>query len=234
MLTHADIPTVLGWTQDDGAMNAGPANLVNEEKDIRSAIRRSFRRLTSKTITELLAQYKASEFAQDVENYQRNKASTAPDVSVHWFRLSRMLRDMLFTCPSIDFGFQMNKQSQNSRVYLYSLNQSMLTPLWSSVGMPYIGISHGSDTNYIFDGLFPEGEPSDEDQRLSVEFVTAFIAFATTGGPNESATNDENAWPKAFPIDSNQRGETTVSAVNLQIIGGPYETGRVSLATDSR
>jgi carboxylesterase type B len=92
MLIYVDIPTVLGWTQDDGTMNAGPANLVNEETDIRSAIKRAFRKLTTKTITELLVQYKASEFTQDVENYQRNKASTAPDVSVHWFRLSRMER----------------------------------------------------------------------------------------------------------------------------------------------
>jgi carboxylesterase type B len=234
MLIDVDIPTVLGWTQDDGTMNAGPANLVNEETDIRSAIKRAFRKLTTKTITELLVQYKASEFTQDVENYQRNKASTAPDVSVHWFRLSRMLRDILFTCPSIDFGFQMNKQSQNSQVYLYSLNQSMLTPLWSSVGMPYIGISYGSDTNYIFNGLFPEGETSDEDQKLSIEFATAFIAFANTGNPNECATNDKDVWPKAFATDPDQRTDTTLSAMNLQIIGGPYGTGRVSLATDSR
>lgn len=36
---NAGIPIILGWTQDDGAMNAGPAQLVQNEEDMITVIR---------------------------------------------------------------------------------------------------------------------------------------------------------------------------------------------------
>jgi hypothetical protein len=138
---------VYGWTQDDGAMNAGPAHLIQTEADMKAPILNFASAFDDEDFAKLFSLYPAADFEEQVRKYENGKGDADPEVSVHYFRLSQMLRDMLFTCSSIDFGFEISKQQQSSDfqgVRVYALNQSMLTPLWKGAGMPYVSVSHGS------------------------------------------------------------------------------------------
>ncbi|KAI1464572.1 alpha/beta-hydrolase [Daldinia caldariorum] len=233
-----DIPMVFGWTQDDGAMNAGPAASFQSEEDIKTPIKTFAHALTTTDYEDLFSLYPASDFEEDVRNYEASKAESDPTVSVHFFRASRILRDILFTCSSIDFGYEMSRQSKApsfSGVRLYDLNQSMLTPMFKSVGMPYIRVAHGSDTNYIFNGVFPEGTISEEDQKLSHSIATAFINFAYTGDPTSADDDHFSSWPEAFPY-STKLDISTDSApysFNVHVIGGPLGSGSSQVGADS-
>lgn len=225
------IPMVLGWTQDDGALNAGPAQLYNKEDDMVAAIRNFAPALTADDLESLFSSYDPVDFEEELHNYEAHRGVNDPEVSVHFFRISKILRDLLFSCSSIDFGYHMSKFSKSADpkfagVRLYDLNQSMLD--WSAAGMPYVGASHGSDTNYIFNGLFPEGEVSPADARLSQEVAEAFITFAHTGQPDRSGE-----WPDAYSSEKNIAG-SDLQEVILKVIGGPYGGETASLTRPAK
>ncbi|KAF2709147.1 alpha/beta-hydrolase [Pleomassaria siparia CBS 279.74] len=226
------IPTVFGWTQDDGASNVGPGHLIQAEEDMVAPVKAFASGLTSEQMAELFSYYEEADFRYEVENYEARKEASEPIVSVHYFRLSRILRDILFTCSSINFGHAMAKHSQAldtdfSGVRLYVLNQSMLTPLWKGVGMPYISVSHGSGHNYIFGGHFLEGEVSPADQELSETFVKSFINFAYTGNPVTAEADGFGNWP-AIRAES----EASLKEVPVQLIGGPLGSGSCRVHAD--
>ncbi|KAH6673519.1 prolyl oligopeptidase-like protein [Halenospora varia] len=228
------IPMIFGWTQDDSAMNVGPGHFIQTEEDMIPPLKKFASALNTTQMNNLFAHYPAYAFEEELSNYNLRKSSADPEISVHYFRLSRILRDMLFTCSSIEFGFQMAKKSQATgehtfdNVYLYALNQSVLTSLWKSAGMPYVGVSHGSDTNYIFNGVFPEGEMDEENKKLAVEMSRNLINFAYYGKPEDEGEKkiDKEGWPIAFDGGPKYhlRGnkEPMPDVVNLQVIGGPY------------
>ncbi|KAF2826767.1 alpha/beta-hydrolase [Ophiobolus disseminans] len=224
------IPIVFGWTQDDGAMNAGPAYLTKDEDAMKSAIKNFASALNDKDFDKLFSLYTAADFESRMRSYELTKDEGDPIVPVHYFRLSQILRDMLFTCSSIDFGYEMRKHSlargrEDSGVRLYALNQSMLTPLWKGAGMPYVGVSHGSDTNYIYNGLFSEGPISANDQALSKTVTEAFVRFAATGDPNSPQPNEKDTWPEAFRILGDEEDQAAPQSLSVEIVGGPLGTG---------
>ncbi|KAI9837065.1 MAG: hypothetical protein M1819_000714 [Sarea resinae] len=91
--------------------------------------------------------------------------------------------------------------------------------------MSYVGVSHGSDTNYIFNGVFPEGEIAQEDLDLSEMLTRSLINFAYTGDPDSQSSSE---WPEAFEkVDS--RRDMKPSSVKIQVIGGTLGTGSVDL-----
>ncbi|KAI1093971.1 alpha/beta-hydrolase [Rostrohypoxylon terebratum] len=232
-----DIPLVFGWTQDDGATNAGAASSFQSEDNIKTPIKAFAHALTDKDYEDLFSLYSASDFEQELRNYEASKAASDPTVSIHFFRASRIMRDLLFTCSSIDFGYEMSRQSENPDfpgVRVYDLNQTMLTPLFKGAGMPYIGVAHGSDTNYIFDGVFPEGAISEEDQKLSNSMATAFINFAYTGDPTSAGDEHFGSWPESFP-DSRKLEKSLglgPSGFNMYVIGGPLGSGSCQVSSD--
>jgi hypothetical protein len=114
-------------------------------------------------------------------------------------------------------------------VRLYVLNQSMLEPLWKGAEMPYVGVSHGSDTSCVFNGLFPEGQVSESDQQLSQTMTKAFVRFASSGDPNDPALEPNQHWPEAFQLDVEMTGKATSQHPRIQIIRGPLGTGAVDL-----
>ncbi|CAI6332772.1 unnamed protein product [Periconia digitata] len=227
-----EIPIVYGWAQDDGATNAGPGHLINSEDDIIPLIKNFASDLTPEQISNLFSHYQEEDFRYELDNYNARKENSEPAISIHFFRLTRILRDMLFTCSSLHFGRAVAQQSKLldndfAGVHLYVLNQSMLTPLWKRAGMPYIGVSHGSDHNYIFGGHFPEGEVSPADQELSEKFVKSFAAFAYTGNPNLSRDADFQDWPAVGEGERAASGE-----IPLQVIGGPLGSGSCRVRSD--
>jgi hypothetical protein len=214
-------------------MNAGPAQLVPDEEAIKSAIKNFAPALEDEDFDTLFSLYSSVDFQHRVAQYDMSRQNADPEVSVHWFRLAQILRDLLFTCSSIDFSYEMTKQSgthlfESAGARVYALNQSMLIPLWKGAGMPYVGVSHGSDTNYIFNGLFPEGKVSESDRELSTTMAEAFIRFAAIGNPNHAATKTDQHWPRAFP----SLGISTAlspKSLHVQVFGGSLGTGAATL-----
>ncbi|KAI1415271.1 alpha/beta-hydrolase [Hypoxylon sp. FL1857] len=222
------IPIAFGWVQDDGATNAGPAPAFQTEEDMKTPIRNFAHALTDDDYQKLFALYPASDFEVDVQNYQARKQDSDPDAPVHYFRVARILRDLLFTCSSIDFGFEVWRQSKAldptfAGVYTYDLNQSMVTPLFRAAGMPYLGTVHGSDMDYIYNNMFPRDQMSEPDSKLSDDIVASLVHFTYTGNPNHG---NSEPWPESFsgPVES-----TSPSHVSIQLIGGPLGTGACHL-----
>jgi hypothetical protein len=231
-MTVTDVPIVYGWTQDDGASNAGPGHLIQAEEDMIGPIKTFASGLSSEEFTELFSHYDPADFQYELDNYNARKEESDPALSVHFFRLSRILRDMLFTCSSINFGHAMAKHSAEINpdfqgVRLYDLNQSMLTPMWKGTGMPYISVSHGSDHNYIFGGHFLEGEVSPADQELSEAFTKSFLNFAYTGNPVSGQAGEFGDWPA---VGTEFEAETR--EVPIQVIGGPFGSGSCKVRAD--
>ncbi|OTA99106.1 hypothetical protein M426DRAFT_68444 [Hypoxylon sp. CI-4A] len=233
------LPTVFGWTQDDGAMNAGPAASFQTEEDIKTPIKAFAHELTDKDYEGFFSLYSESDFEDDVRNYEASKAESDPSVSVHFFRASRILRDILFTCSSIDYGYEISRQSKVldpdfAGVRVYDLNQSMMAPLFKGAGMPYIKVAHGSDTNYIFNGLYPEGTISEEDQELSKSMTTAFINFAYTGNPTTSKDEHFFNWPESLPESTELEDslESGPSTLKVYVIGGPHGSGSAKVTSE--
>ncbi|KAK8036081.1 Carboxylesterase- type B [Apiospora rasikravindrae] len=222
------VPMVFGWTHDDGATNAGLPTNFQTEADIKTPIRKNFAHaLTDEDYASLFALYPTSDFETEVANYEaRRQAKTDPAISVHYFRAARILRDLLFTCSSIDFGSEMTKQSRAldpsfPGVRMYDLNQSMVTQLFRGAGMPWLGIVHGSDIDYLYNNMFPRSSMSSEDLDLAGRFLASFVNFAYTGDPNGQGSS---SWPESFPVGSDE-------GANVQLIGGPWGTGSYRLST---
>ncbi|KAK8123954.1 carboxylesterase [Apiospora kogelbergensis] len=219
------IPTVFGWTHDDGATNAGPPTNFKTEADIKTPIKRFAHALTDEDYASLFALYPESDFVAEVQHYEARRSRADPVISVHYFRAARILRDLMFTCSSINFGSEMTKQSRAMDpsfpgVRLYDLNQSMVTPLFRGAGMPWLGIVHGSDMDYLYNNMFPRGQMNAKDLDLAGRFLEAFVNFAYTGDPN---TQGSSSWPESFP--SGNEGDDSTPGINVQLVGGPWGTG---------
>lgn len=237
-----NIPIVFGWTQDDGATNAGPAPLFATEDDIRTPIRSFAHALTDDDYAQLFALYPASDFAPDVRNYEARKAEADPAAPVHWFRASRILRDLLFACSAVDFGFEVWRRSRAADpafpgVWHYQLNQSMMTPLLHAAGMPYVaGAAHGSDLDYLYNNLFPRAQMADADRQLSDYLLASFLAFAYSGNP--SSVDGPQSWPESFSepqgLGQSCCSETSSPGqVHIQLIGGVQGVGAGPLAREN-
>ncbi|OTA61481.1 alpha/beta-hydrolase [Hypoxylon sp. EC38] len=231
------IPMIFGWTHDDASVNAAPGIGYHTEEDMKRAIKPWAHALTDDDYEDIFSLYPASDFEEEFSNYEARKKESDPVIPIHFYRVSRILRDILFTCSSINFGFEMSRQSKAldpnfPGVRLYDLNQTVLSPLLASAGMPYLGTCHGSDTNYIFNGVFPEGQMSEYDQLLSESMAGSFINFAYTGDPTYAGDVHFNSWPESFPEAerlSENSDEHLPSCMNLQLIGGPLGTGYSTL-----
>jgi hypothetical protein len=140
---------VYAWTQDDGALNCGPAHLIQTEEYMKAPILSFASSSTKENLATLFSLYTAADIEDRVVCYESSQKKDNPEESVHYFRLSQILRDLLFTCSSIDFGYYVAKHAKSS-VRLYALNQSMLTLLWKQAGMGYVGMNHGSGELYPF------------------------------------------------------------------------------------
>lgn len=230
-----NIPMVFGWTQDDGATNAGPALMFQTEEDMKTPIKSFAHALTDDDYEELFSLYPASDFDQDVRNYEARKGDSDPVVPVHYFRVTRIMRDLLFTCSSIEFGFEMWRQSRAhnpafSNVRHYDFNQSMVTPLFHAGGMPYLGVVHGSDLDYIYNNMFPREQLSDTDRRLSDTMIRSFLNFAYSGDPNGEGSQ---SWPESFTepegLSEQHAKLASPSKINIQVVGGPFGTGSCHL-----
>ncbi|KAI0809600.1 alpha/beta-hydrolase [Xylaria sp. FL0064] len=232
------VPMVFGWTQDDGATNSGPAHLFGVEDDMKTPLQKFAHALTGEDYEKLFSLYPAKDFEEDLHNYEVRKAKDDPVVPIHYFRIARIMRDLLFTCSSIDFGFEMARQSRYldgfSGVYHYVLNQSMVTLLFRAAGMPYLGAVYGSDMDYLYNNMFPREQLSESDADVSDTLIKSFLNFAYTGQPNDEGLP---SWPQSFLDPGDLAGSLDdldhPQRFDLRVLGGSLGGGVAYLAKKS-
>ncbi|KAI1437621.1 alpha/beta-hydrolase [Xylaria sp. CBS 124048] len=223
-----EVPIVFGYTEDDGATNAGLAPSFETEESMKGPIKNFAHALTDDDYEQLFSRYPAESFEEEVHNYEARKTDADPVAPVHYFRIARIMRDLLFTCSSIDFGFEMARQSKSKGsdfpgVYHYVLNQSMVTPLFHKMGMPYLGAIHGSDLDYIYNNMFPRDQLSEQDKALSDAMTESFLNFAYTGRPGSDKGG--LSWPESFSGFEDVSDQAGPEGFELQVFGGPLGTG---------
>ncbi|KAJ8125137.1 hypothetical protein O1611_g8501 [Lasiodiplodia mahajangana] len=223
------IPIVYGWSHDDGSGSAIPASLYQTDDDMKGAFKPFSHELTDDDFKKFFSLYPSADFETEFTNYKQNMKEGDEPVPMNFFRLSKMLRDLLFSCSSIGFGYEMSRQSKAldpsfPGVRIYDLNQSVLTSMMAGAGLPYLGVCHGSDTPYIFNGLFPEGKMPESDQKLAWSMTGALINFAYTGNPSFPGDEHFNSWPESFPYVGSSDSPLPAK-MNLHLIGGPLGTG---------
>ncbi|KAF7936453.1 uncharacterized protein EAE97_007819 [Botrytis byssoidea] len=117
-------------------------------------------------------------------------------------------------------------------VRLYDLNQSALTPLWKGAGMSYVKVFHGSDNNYLFNGVFPEGQLTEEDNEISEMMARSLLNFAYTGNPINTSSSQRQFDEWREPYGKVDMGDTQIESFKIQVIGGPHGTGPVILTDE--
>ncbi|KAK3384842.1 Alpha/Beta hydrolase protein [Podospora didyma] len=206
----AHIPMILGWTQNDGATQVRPGSLFKDEEDMKKPIQSFAHALTNEDYKKFFALYSASDFEQQVTNYNARREESDPEVPSTGSASRSSCEISYLSAPPLTLVTKWPGSP--------NLNQTMLPPLFKSVGMPYLGVPHGSDMNYIMNGVFPEiPEIPDPDKKLTNAMAGAFIQLAYTGSPvyDDGSDNGFAAWPPTFPV----------GADDGPLLGGPLGLG---------
>ena len=200
----AGISAIASWVADDGSQFT-PAS-VNSEATVVAFFSRFF---SNSTRDQLLSLYPVEEFDAQVT---KNSTFTA-----QYYRASRIYRDYLVTCPSINLTSEISLQSTNQS-YLFTLNSTRLEPVWDSINESQWQIAHTSDIPYVFNEDIVGGDNSKAALQLSAEVSSSFSAFATYGDPSTPVFD----WPAAW---SGRSGGNAA----VFVIGGPYGSGPATL-----
>ena len=225
-------------------MVAGPAPMIHSEDAMIPSIKRYATGLNADQVSKLLSLCPLADFEDDVRLYDSRRGVDDPPVSAHFYAAARILRDVLFSCSSFVFTYQAMKHARMdpthksfNNVRMYSVNQSAFNPLWSAVGMPWMGASHGSDIPYIFNGVFPEGELSKEDQSLSKRLSRSLISYAYSTDPvvhshaSARISGSFESWPVAYDYLENDEADLIPSHFRMLVLGGAYGTQDAFLKT---
>ncbi|PQE09737.1 Carboxylesterase type B protein [Rutstroemia sp. NJR-2017a BBW] len=206
------IPVMAGWQEDDATLFTSTA--IETANDTKNFISLYYNNLTSTTLTDLLSLYPSSSFA----------ANPSANLSSEFYRTAQIFRDILLTCPSFLFVSSMAKKynTPSPPTYLFSGNQTILTPYLESVGAPGLGIIHTSELAYLFSDLdlFNVTDqdlpgytfaPTESDYALAKSLPRSWISFGKSGKPSKG-NGTLPGWTSAYPYG---KGEGEV-----YIIGG--------------
>lgn len=201
-----NIDIIAGWTEDDESFFT-PSTL-NTTADVVAWIDSQYPAISKSTVQKALDLYPVTSFSD----------LPSEDISAQHFRVSRILRDAQFVCPSL-YLVQMNQKYSDKKTsnYLYVLNQTMFAPLFAEQRTSYLGVSHFSDIPYVFNLAKTRysfvATPSD--MQLSTEMSSSWASFAASGNPSGKHGAVVN-WPEASnPGSENQ--------YNLRVLGGPND-----------
>ena len=194
-----------GWNENDGSLFAPPT--ISSDGDLRAFVKRAFPGLTTDNFQTLLSLYPVADYTSD----------PTENVTAQYFAAAAMQRDNGFTCPSLLIVDSMAQHStHNTSSYMYALNSSEFTSLFTQDGAGYLGVSHFSDIPFVFGQVDSGPFPSLNDQISG-----SWAAFVTNGDPSRAKRLD--AWAAA-----DRGGKTDVDRYNVRIFGGPRD-GQASI-----
>ncbi|KAF5346922.1 hypothetical protein D9758_010092 [Tetrapyrgos nigripes] len=170
----AKMPVMIGWTEDDAS------RFVPRDKGTREFLQAYFPDLVDGTLDRIMELYPEEDFT----------ANTGVGLNADFYRSSRIMRDILFVCPSFFFGWGMAKKYWNGNnlifppVYLYEFDQTIMDE-------PGLGVVHSSDLPYVFanfevykNGGGVDVHISQQDEDLRKKVLGTWTAFAHVGVPS--------------------------------------------------
>ncbi|KAI0406422.1 putative lipase [Xylaria palmicola] len=220
---------MMGWTDDDTGQFVDAA--IATAEDTRNAIAEFVAAISPASLDALLALYPVTDFAAD----------PAANRSAEFYRVARMMRDMMMVCVPIEMGAAFTKKAAaaargaNSgfHFYLYDWNQTVLDDALQAQGVTGLGAVHTSEFAYIFanvdrydvEGFGYAGRV--EDFALAQRASRSWAAFAYTGRPGTTTINIKDdtrglgeddddifqSFEPAFSSDGELRG--------VYVVGGP-------------
>ena len=203
----ANVTTMGGWADDDVGFFTD--RTIQTENDTYQFFASYLPDINMTSLRALLALYPISDF----------EANPAANLSTHFYRSSRIFRDVLMTCMPI--WYAENLHQMGNGIYLYDQNATILDPALSSLGYPGLGSVHTSEFAYVFanfSNLNDSGlpvDPSPADYVLQKQESRSWSTFAATGQPFLANRDTLKGWDLAF-ANSKRYNET-----DIYVIGGP-------------
>ena len=181
-------PSIIGTTTAEGVVFID--GVIEKLKKI---YKRPAKFLYNKGLFALF--YPNTNSVKELYNLQYHEVNQEDEVAVTK-RVSRIIGDYLFVCPTNKF---LEEVSKNNKVWQYGWNKPMTyvkTPNHCSE-VP----CHGSELAYVFGTVGLWGKPfSEEDQKLSTQVQTYWGNFAKSNDPNGENVNVN--WPQFKPSAS--------------------------------
>ena len=219
-----DIPIIASWVANDGAWYAPPS--ITDDAAVIDTFSTFIIGFSKPTLQALLALYPLSDFTPHVSPHD---VATAQH-----YRAARMVRDLFFACPVLDFTWQYAQRHGGGRsnVRLYQLNQTRFGPVYERMGIPHWKVSHLSDIPYMLNGNVAGGGDNGLAQReLAARMSGSLAAFAYSGDPNESRGKVLADWPEAFGgLGVEDLGEEGPEKLTIYVAGGVYGSGPASVS----
>ncbi|KAJ5726740.1 carboxylesterase [Penicillium malachiteum] len=199
-----NIDIISGWNENDGSffVTTDPTT-IRTNNDVAEVILGEAPGLSSENVAKALALYPISDFPSD----------SSQNITAQYFRASRILRDMEFTCGNL-FTTEMNQKYSNpdTSSYLYSLNQTMFEVVLELENLSYYQVCHFSDIPYVFNLATTSWADiaTASDIRLSSQISGSWASFASLGNPSVSRGSLPR-WTEAMNSDG---------TYNINVIGG--------------
>lgn len=183
--------------------------------------------LSESSLKTLLTLYPVSDFTHLVRPGEE-------DATAQYYRAAQMNRDILFTCPAIDFTWQYYRHG-GSDIRIYGFNQTKFGPILDCMGVPQWRVSHLADIPYFMnEDVIAGGNNSAPQKELSELLSGSVAAFAHTGDPNSSEGKAFKGWPLGY---EGQTAEALRSdypeRLEMYVMGGPYGNGPARIASST-
>ena len=208
---------------NDGAWYAQAT--LEDDASVLSSFETYVHGLSQSSLQSILSLYPESDFTHMV---QPNEEATA-----QYYRAAQINRDLLFTCPVIDFTWQYTRYGA-SQVRIYEMNQTKYGPIYQNImGVPQWRVSHLSDIPYVMnEDVAAGGDNSAAQKRLSSYLSGSAAAFAHSGEPTISRGRSFKDWPNAYSGQNAQALENDYpKELNLYVVGGPYGSGPATITS---
>lgn len=184
-----NITTMIGWCDED-VQPFVPTTITTTNDTFTFFY--EYASMSPKTVNNLLSLYPLSEFHPD----------PAANLTAHFYRAARILRDILMVCEPFYYGEAISKAGND--VYFYDQNQTILTPILDSLGSPGFGVVHTSEFAYAFgnlshydiDGL--PYHPTASDYALRDRESRSWSTFAALGHPSLHGHDTLQGWGPAY------------------------------------
>ncbi|KAJ6032711.1 carboxylesterase [Penicillium herquei] len=199
-----NIDIISGWNENDGSFFvATDPTTIRTNNDVAEVILGEAPNLSSENLAKALSLYPVSDFPSD----------SSQNITAQYFRASRIIRDMEFTCGNL-FTTKMNQKYSNpdTSSYLFSLNQTMFEVVLELEDLTYYQVCHFSDIPYVFNLATTSyaNIATASDIRLSSQMSGSWASFASLGNPSVSRGSLPR-WTQAVNSDG---------TYNINVIGG--------------
>ncbi|KAM3423716.1 Carboxylic ester hydrolase [Cercospora zeina] len=212
----AGVDLIVGWTHNDATQYT--AESLDDNATARSFIEAYLPALNSSNVDLALSLYSQSDF-HDSFNPDGSVA-----IAAEIYRAAKIWRDVMFTCSAVNLAegvSRIQKGAPGKRVYLYDVNQTILTDSFESQGEYGYGVVHTSEIPYVFDQLGyyytndTDASPVDitaSDRKLADHVAGSWSTFTALGVPSLEGHETLPNWQPAQFQDEN---------LGTYVIGGP-------------